>query len=314
MHGSQRERTLSGEGLQQTLTKSWHKYLIYVSLIFLIFTLYRADYLNIPKIFSGFDLTVSFLFLFAGFFMNAVAWKKVLEKSNYPIRLDKCLAGFGLSIFGKYIPGKIWMVMGRAAYITEKSDFSLGSLSAVSLNMQFIAIWTGLVFGLIGISLLDGWHLWGWFILALWLFFSIIIFSNFAHSKIEHVLRITLRKDVRVPRLNRRSTFSVMPWFAAYWALWSIGFYLLVASLIGIDDLWSIGFGFSLAATLGIITFISPGGLGTREAIMIGYLTLAGIPLAEATTVAVASRLWFLGGEIFIFLIGWIVDKRFPPL
>ena len=101
-----------------------------------------------------------------------------------------------------------------------------------------------------------------------------------------------------------------MPWFVVYWALWSIGFCLLVASLINIDVSWSVGFGFPLAATLGIITFISPGGLGTREAIMVGYLTLAGVPLVDATSVAVASRLWFLGGEVFIFLVGWAVHKQ----
>ena len=292
------------------MTKSWHKYLIYVSLVFLVVALYRADYLHVPKILSGFNLGVSLLFLCAGFVMNAVAWKKILEKSDYHIRVDHCLAGFGLSIFGKYIPGKIWMVMGRAAYIAEKSNLSLGALSAVSLNMQFIAIWTGLLFGLMGMFLLDGWHLWGWFIVFLWLFFSIIIFSHFAHTKIEHIVKVILHREIAIPRLTPASTFSVMPWFIAYWALWSVGFYLLVTSLIGSDVSWSVGFGFPLAATLGIITFISPGGLGTREAIMVGYLTLAGIPLADASTIAVTSRLWFLGGEVFIFLFGWIVHKQ----
>ncbi len=200
--------------------------------------------------------------------------------------------------------------MGRAAYLTENSDLSLGELSAVSLNMQFIAIWTGLVFGLIGIALLDGWHLWGWLILFLWLFFSIIIFSNFAHAKFELLLGILLRKEIKIPRLTLKPTLSVMPWFAAFWTCWSMGFYMLVTSIIGIHAPWSVGFGFPLAATLGILTFISPAGLGTREAIIIGYLTLAGIPLVEATTVAVASRLWFLGGDIFIFIFGWVVHKQ----
>jgi uncharacterized membrane protein YbhN (UPF0104 family) len=279
-------------------------------LIFLAVALYRADFLNLPQIRSVFNLIVSFVFLFAGFFMNAIAWQKILEKSAYHIRLGQCLAGFGLSIFGKYIPGKIWMVMGRAAYITEKNNLSLGAVSAVSLNMQFIAIWMGLVFGLIGMLMLDGWHLWGGFILLLWLFFSAIIFSHFAHAKIEYILKITLRKQVRIPRLTTRETLSVMPWFAAYWALWSIGFYLLIRSLTASEIIWGVGLGFPLAATLGIITFISPGGLGTREAILTGYLTLAGIPVADATTVAVASRLWFLGGEIFVFLLGWVAHRQ----
>jgi uncharacterized membrane protein YbhN (UPF0104 family) len=281
-----------------------------VSLVFLVVALYKANYLNVPKIFSVFNLSVSFLFLFAGFCLKAVVWKKVLEKSNYHIGLDKCLDGFGLSIFGKYIPGKIWMVMGRAAYITEKSDLSLGALSAVSLNMQFIAVWVGLVFGLIGIALLDGWHLWGWLILCLWIFFSIIVFSNFAYVKFVHLLKVILRKEITIPKLTLKPTLSVMPWFVAYWMCWAIGFYMLVASLIGTDVPWSVGFAFPLAATLGIITFISPAGLGTREAIMVGFLTLAGIPLVEATTVAVASRLWFLGGDIFIFLFGWVVHRQ----
>jgi uncharacterized membrane protein YbhN (UPF0104 family) len=281
-----------------------------VSLVFLVVALYRADYLQAPRIISVFNLILSFLFLCCGFIMNAVAWKKILEKSNYHIRPGDCLAGFGLSIFGKYIPGKIWMVMGRAAYIAEKSDVSLAALSAVSLNMQFIAIWTGLVFGLIGMLMLDGWHLWGWFIVFLWLFFSIILFSHFAHAKIEHIVKAILHKEITIPRLSPGSTLSILPWFVIYWALWSLGFCLLVTSLIDIDSFWTAGFGFPLAATLGIITFISPGGLGTREAIMVGYLTLAGIPVADATTIAVTSRLWFLGGEIFIFLFGWIVHRQ----
>jgi uncharacterized membrane protein YbhN (UPF0104 family) len=283
-------------------------------LIFLVFALYRGDYLRRPEIISVTHLCVSFLFLFAGFFINAVAWKKSLEQSDYRVRFDHCLAGFGLSIFGKYIPGKIWMLMGRAAYITEKSDLSLGALSAVSLNMQFIAIWVGLVFGLAGMCLLDGWHLWGWLILLLWLLFTIIIFSHFAHARIEYILRTALRKEVKIPRLSPRATVSVMPWFMAYWSFWSMGFCLLVASLIRMEPPWSVGFGFTLAATLGIMTFISPGGLGTREAIMIGYLALAGIPVVDATTVAVASRLWFLGGEVFIFLLGWAAHKRIVGL
>jgi uncharacterized membrane protein YbhN (UPF0104 family) len=80
------------------------------------------------------------------------------------------------------------------------------------------------------------------------------------------------------------------------------------------DVPWGVGFGFPLAGTLGIMTLISPGGLGTREAVLVGYLNLAGIPVVDATTIAVASRLWFLGGEIFIFILGWISHKRLPEV
>jgi len=92
--------------------------------------------------------------------------------------------------------------------------------------------------------------------------------------------------------------------------LWSMGFYTLVVSLTAIDVPWSVGLGFPLAATLGIMALITPGGIGAREGVMVGYLSSAGIPIAEATTIAVASRLWFLAGELFIFIAGWIAHKK----
>jgi uncharacterized membrane protein YbhN (UPF0104 family) len=290
--------------------KSWYKYLVYISLVFLAVALYNANFLKVPQIFSVSVLIASFIFLFAGFITNAISWKQVLRESNYHVDLSTCIAGVGLSIFGKYIPGKIWMVMGRAAYITERNHHSIGTLSAISLNAQFIALWIGLIFGMIGLFLLDGLHLWGWLILSLWVGLTVVIFCRQAHAKAERAIRILLRKDITLPRLTVKSTVLVMPWFVAYWAFWSIGFYLLNTSLIIMDVPWGVGLGFPLAGTLGIMTFISPGGLGTREAVIVGYLTLAGIPVVEAATVAVASRLWFLGGEVFIFILGWITHKR----
>jgi glycosyltransferase 2 family protein len=292
------------------MIKSWYKYFVYLSLLFLAVALYNADYLKIPQLFSLPILVLSFIFLFAGFINSAISWKQILNKSRYSIRLGECIAGTGLSIFGKYIPGKIWMVMGRAAYITKKNQLPLGILSAISLKAQLIALWTGLIFGMVGLFLLDGLHLWAWLILCLWVCFTVVIFSQFIHAKGEHLLRILFKKDIKVPKLTFKSIISLTPWFFLNWALWSIGFYALVASITANDVPWSVGLGFPLAATLGIMSLITPGGIGAREGLIVGYLGLAGLSIADAATIAVASRLWFLLGELFIFIAGWIAHKR----
>jgi len=288
----------------------WHKYFVYLSLIFLTVALYNANYFKIPKIFSWPVLITSFLFLFTGFVSNAISWKQILKKSHYSIRLKECIAGTGLSIFGKYIPGKIWMVMGRASYIAEKNKLPLGTLSAISLNAQFISLWIGLIFGLIGLFVLGGLHLWGWLILCLLLGLTTVIFSNIVNNWSERLIKTLLGKAIKLPKLTIKSTLSVMPWLAVYWLFWSIGFYMLAASLIPAKISWSVALGFPLAGALGIMVFITPGGLGTREGVIIGYLLLADIPAIEATNIAVAARLWFLVGEVFIFIVGWIVHKR----
>ena len=293
----------------KTLMKHWYKYFVYLSLLFLAVALYYADYLKVPKLISFPAILASLVFLFLGFISGAVAWKKILEKSHYHVDLSECLAGTGLSIFGKYIPGKIWLIVGRAAYIAEKSDYSLGRLSTISLNAQFIDLWIGLFFGMIGLLLLGRFHLWGWLVLFVLLGLTAVIFSKLVYSAADRLVKILLKKDVKITNLTIKSTVSVMPWFTMTWVFWSIGFYILVVSLTANDVPWSVGLGFPLAGTLGVMALITPGGLGAREGVMVAYLTFAGIPVTEATTIAVASRLWFLLGEIFIFILGWALHK-----
>lgn len=291
-------------------TKTLFKYLIYISLAFLAVALYKADYLKVPTIVSFPAMSASFLFLFAGFITGAVAWKHILKKSGYAVDWSECLAGVGLSIFSKYIPGKVWVIVGKAAYIAKNKQYSLGNLSVISLNSQFITLWVGLSIGSIGLLLLDGLHLRGWFILLIWLGLSVVIFSRLAHDISERLITSVLKKNMKIPSLDIKSTLTIMPWFVLYWTLFSIGFYLLIVSLTTIDIPFSIGLGFPLSATLGIMAIIFPGGLGAREGAIVSYLTLSGIPIAEAAAIAVASRLWFLVGEIFIFIVGWIAHKK----
>jgi len=287
-----------------------YKYFVYISLLFLAVVLYHTNFLVVPKIISLPAILVSFIFLFLGFIIGAVAWKKILKKLNYHVDLNECLAGTGLSIFGKYIPGKIWIVMGRAAYIAERSDYSLGKLSAISLNAQFIDLWIGLILGTIGIFFIGGFHVWGFLTLFMLLGLTAVIFSKVVHNATERILHTVLRKDIKIPRLTIKATLAVIPWFVLSWFFWSLGFYALFLSLCSINVEWSIGLGFPLAGTLGIMALITPGGLVAREGVMVGFLNLAGIPVVEATTIAVASRLWFLAGEVFIFIVGLIVHRR----
>jgi len=101
----------------------------------------------------------------------------------------------------------------------------------------------------------------------------------------------------------------VVPWFVLAWGLWKVAFYLLARSLVQGNVPWNLGFAFPLACTLGVLAIVMPGGLGVREGVLTGYLVLAGIPVADATTVAVASRLWFLIGELFMFTAGVVANR-----
>lgn len=289
--------------------KPWFKYSVYVSLLFLFIGLNQADYLVVPEIYSIFDLIVSFILLFGCFIGGAICWREVLRKNQYYIQVRECLASVGLTVFAKYLPGKVLTIIGRAVYIGEKNSIPVHKLSSISLDVQLITLWLGLIFGALGIFLLGGVRIWGWLILLLWVGLTATIFCELPRSSAEYLIEKFLKKTVTLPRLGTKSIFAVLPWFFIYWTLSSLSFYMLVNSLTSIDVPLSVGLGFPLAGSIGVMAFIVPGGLGVREGALIAYLSLAGLSIPVATTISISSRLWYLTGEVFIFFVGWIANN-----
>lgn len=289
--------------------KNWFKYFFYISIIFLIIALYRADYLKIPIIYNRFDLGFSFLLLFAGFIFNALSWTKVIKQANYKISNRNGIASLGLSIFGKYIPGKLWIILGRAEYISKKYDIPRKNTSSLSLNTQFISLWVGLFLGTIGLLLISKLDIYGLSALGLFALLTLIIYTPLFHRLFEFLVLKVIKRTINIPRLDFKNVLQVLPWFILNWGFWIVSFYFLGESLTAEPVTFNIAWGFALAGSLGIMAVIAPGGLGVREGLLTGYLSLAGLELADATTIAVASRLWFLVGEVFVFLASLYLNK-----
>lgn len=291
------------------MKRVWYKYLIYISLVFLVIALIKADYLKVPVIYSKYDLLFSFLLLFMGFFANAVAQQQLLAKSGYPISIYHSISMVGLTIFGKYIPGKMWMVLGKAAYIADRSNYQLVTLSVLFVRAQFIAIWCGLILGSIGLIINNAFDSLSWIGLATLMGLTLILFSQTINNAVEKLINRLKKSKITLTKLDILTTLKVLPWFLSSWFLWGVGFYWLAAGISDHAIPASTAFCFPLAGTLGILFLLAPGGVGIRESIIVGYLSLVQFNLSEAITIAAASRLWFIIGEFFIFAGGLICDR-----
>ena len=216
----------------------------------------------------------------------------------------------GLSILGNYVPGKVWLIVGRAGYIAARRGYPLPKVSVVSLHAQLIALWAGLLLGALAAFAVGGVRLWGPLMLLLWLGLTLTVFSRSVHGLVAGLAGKLAGRHVSIPLLSFASAVRAVVWALLAWALWSIAFYLFLLSLgmVGISPVD--GLAFPLAATLGVVAVVAPGGLGAREGVLVAYLVLAGQSGADATTVAVAARLWFLAGELVLFATGWLVHMR----
>jgi len=287
----------------------WFKYLLYISIVFLVVALVKADYLVIPKVYDSWYLVGTILLLFAGFIVLAVRWKAVMNSHRFKVSTGAAISSVGLSVFAKYIPGKLMVVLGKAGYINKKYGYPNDRLITLSFTDQFISLWSGLIVGAIGLSFINETGYYALLILVAWIALSMVIFFSWPHRLVENLSKRLFKKTFNIPSLSFKEVLRVMPWFFLYWIIVSIGFYFLCMALSVSGVSIETGLFFPLATTFGIISIIAPGGVGVREGILVLCLTLYGLDTETAVTLSVASRLWFLVGEVFIFLMGVVYDR-----
>ena len=193
---------------------NFFKLSIYLSIPFLLWVLYKFDYLIIPRIANVWSLLFSFLFLFAGFILMCENWRIVLKYDEI-INLSKkeSIISNGLSIFTKYIPGKVLTIFSRALYVQKQYNIPLKTLTFISLKTQLISLWFGLLTGSI-IIFQVGLNLWlkliaVFFLLGLFVF----LFSNDFKKTLVYIIYKTLKKDIDYPILSARDAIKFFPSF-----------------------------------------------------------------------------------------------------
>jgi len=294
--------------------RAWPSLLVYLSLGFVVLWLGRSGNLVMPAIRAPGLLTASLICLLGGFIASAMGWTRLLALSGYPVAPHVALASVGLTIFAKYIPGKLWALLGRAGYTAKLSGHPLAAISSLSVTAQLLAIWIGLLFGgLVFLAMPElGPARLG--LLALtactWMLLTALLLSDAVGRAFQWLggrLRIRLPP---LPRQHWRQLIDALPPFLLSWAAWMLGFSLFVGGLTGQPPVLAHGAAFALAATLGILAVAVPGGLGVREGLLVLLLAALGVPAAAGAGVALHGRIWFLAGEASIFMLGLMARRR----
>lgn len=277
---------------------------IYVSLSFLIIFLAKKNYFDLPNVSSCFFLIIAIILVICGMLGNGIAWQKILALNNYKVTFKDSLISMGISVFGKYIPGKFWMILGRSSHISEKYGYPIGTISSISFVAQLISIWVGLIIGISGIIIYIDIPIWMMILsFSFVLFFLLFITPIFQKIILPKIVPIRILKKIIIEDISLKQFVKATPYFAISWVLYFFGFYYFSIGLIDDSFNFVMAFTFPLAASFGILTFFAPGGLGVREGLLFALLIASGLSQNDATTISVTSRLWFLIGETFIFIL-----------
>jgi uncharacterized membrane protein YbhN (UPF0104 family) len=293
------------------IKSKWPSYLVYISIAFLLTSLVVGDYAEIPVLVNPTYFIASFLLLLVGFVFNVLAWQKTLSISNFKCSLPYCFVSVGMTIFGKYVPGKIWSIVGRAGYISQYYSLPAPEISVASFRAQILTVWSGIILGLVYISLASTQS--DWFIPSvvglLVLSFSILTDAPQLMVTLANKLRGNKSPSIK---LSSAATIPILHLFFLQWLAWCYGFYLFTQSIYPVALPLHTALGFALAATIGILSLFAPGGIGVREGVIFGVLYSCHPDPKLAATAAFANRLWFLAGEVGLFLFGILLKRKLP--
>ena len=243
---------------------------------------------------------------FFGFMLQELSygliWKSILARLGTRLGLRTSLRIYLASEFVRYIPGNVWHVLTRILWVGK-----YGVSRPVAFASMAIELITKLAAGVLvfSISILCwqdigkvGSLLHGSFLDILGIACIVLLFIGLHPRILNGVLNWLLIRMKREPiQLTVRYSdilYITLAWCAS-WIVAGTAFYVLLLALWPEAPIvaWPICIGiYAIAWDIGFVSFITPSGLGIREAAIVALFALAlPLPTGLATIIALLSRL-----------------------
>lgn len=258
-------------------------------------------------------LILSTLIFAFSYFIQVWAWHLITLKLGIALSIRETLESWFYSQLGKYLPGKVWLLLGRF-YLYESKGKSKKLIStALYFEMVTIIIAGGIIF-LASLSLLkEAVHFFqreqiGWAI------FLLLIAFLFLHPRfLQKIMNWFLMGFKREPVTLSISYLDIL-WIlficVLAWLVGGIGFYLFVDSIYPIPSrhfLFLTG-ALAVSSALGLIALFAPAGLGVREGTLV-YLLANLVPSPIAVILSITTRLWMTVIEIGLIGVVYLSGK-----
>ncbi len=274
--------------------------------------------------FSLAPFVLSTLLLMATFVSQALLWQTVLGGVAKPIPASEGVAIWIASQVAKYVPGKVMLPLvrfglcGRRGIDVGRTTLSIYVELALTMSAAF-----AMVLACLGWADPATWSVlahtlrWTGDPAALrWILLPIVptllagVHPRLLQWGINLGLRALKKEPVRI-ELSYARILVLFLLFAAGWAVYGLSSWLLIRSLGPADPaLGPIIAGAFLASYLiGFFSFVTPGGVGVREAVLTGILMLWQFPFELAAVAAAVARLQWTGSELVLSAL----TLRFRP-
>lgn len=255
-------------------------------------------------------LTLSGALVWVDFVILIALWRILLVRiGNSPLRFGTAYRVWFVSNFGKYLPGKVWTVMGMV-YLLKREGYDAPSVLVSAVLNQALSVLSGLLLSIIvlGGGVFGGLPVWA---LALGGALSLAVLIPAVFQRLVNVGLRLIRHDPIVIPLSYGLMLALFLTYVGTWVIYGAAFWALLLG-VGIESagpFWVTVAIFCASYLLGFLAILVPGGLGVRE----GSLTVllgSYLPVGLAAPIAVLSRIWLTLTEILGALpLLWLREK-----
>ncbi|MBO6970828.1 MAG: flippase-like domain-containing protein [Prochlorococcus marinus CUG1431] len=247
-------------------------------LYFCIYFFYNIDQIsfdvNLKK--NGINLFLSFLFCVLSLYINAYAWKYILNWFGKEFKSNNLVTFYVLTNILKYVPGGIWHFVERFNFIKKISNPQIALYSTLiepyfMLSGSFLLASLGVIFS----------PFYLFFILPLVflnrkLIYFVLKRLGSLKGKVFEVLRLANSNDQFERRINIISFFPTRAFLLEIGFVLSkfIGFYICLNTFYTnntLNILYLLVI-FSLSWSLGLVVPAAPGGVGVFEACLLFFV------------------------------------------
>jgi len=280
-----------------------------VSLIVVIFYFLAKNlYVNWNKIveydwnINYYFLTSSFILLIAGSFLIALGWNLILRLLGGKLGYKKAFKIFFITDLAKYIPGKVWTVVGKV-YLCAKEGIPIGKTSASVVVQPLIQVIAGISMFLVSLPF---WTKTNDFMNKLYFLsplipIGLILLHPSIMTKLLNFVLSRLRQKPVELNIKYRDMLLILLLWCGLWALAGLTYYFLIISVHSFPvSRLPVAIGiFSIA---GVSQFLTPSGIGVLEGVLTVLLGLY-FPVPVAILIALLARVWKTTAELVCLAI-----------
>jgi hypothetical protein len=200
----------------------------------------------------------------------------------------------------RYLPGGVWNHAGLAVEASLESGKSLKTTAKLQfLNIAFM-VYTGAIFCFFVLPYPYNW-------LFLLFFAASILLINRGFSFVNHfLLRFGFKQKIHFTTYPPRLLTNILFNNLFFWLFNGLAFVYFLESLgivghLQFSQLLYLSASYILAWLAGFLFLPAPAGVGVREAVLMYFLSQAGVSLAVGISVSLLHRLFILVRDLLVF-------------